>query len=214
LRWSKISDAVIRRLPLYLRVLDELAGNGSETELISSQDLGFRAGVGPALVRKDLAWFGEFGKQGVGYEVAFLRDELRKILNLDKEINLALVGVGSLGRALSRYNANRFANDDSFNLNLVALFDTDPAKIGTKIGDVQVYDIEELNDLVPKLQIQMGLITVPAENAQYVADQLVAAGVKGILNFAPVKVVVPEHVQIASTDVTLELQRLAYYLSD
>jgi redox-sensing transcriptional repressor len=115
MRWNKISDAVIRRLPLYLRVLDELARE-SDTESISSQELGVKAGVGPALVRKDLAWFGEFGKQGVGYEIGFLRDELRKILNLDSKISVALVGVGSLGVALTRYHLKRYAEDESFNL--------------------------------------------------------------------------------------------------
>jgi len=101
MRWNKISDAVIRRLPLYLRVLDELSNEG-DVPLISSQELGVKAGVGPALVRKDLAWFGEFGKQGVGYEVGFLRNELRKILNLEQEMAVALAGVGSLGGGLAR----------------------------------------------------------------------------------------------------------------
>ena len=150
MRWKKISDAVIRRLPLYLRVLDELAADPN-VQLISSQELGVRAGVGPALVRKDLAWFGEFGKQGVGYEVRFLRDELRRILNLDSEINVALVGAGSLGIALSRYNQKRRAEDNSFTLNIAALFDSDPKKIGTEIDGVMVYSTEELPEKVPKL---------------------------------------------------------------
>ena len=120
MRWNKISDAVIRRLPLYLRVLDELA-NEQDVTLISSQELGVKAGVGPALVRKDLAWFGEFGKQGVGYEVGFLRNELRKILNLEQEMAVALAGVGSLGEALVRYHLKRYADNDSFNLRLAAL---------------------------------------------------------------------------------------------
>ena len=210
--WSKISDAVIRRLPLYLRVLDE--SSADQVELISSQELGYRIGVGSALVRKDLAWFGEFGKQGVGYEVDFLRHELRKILNLDQELNFALVGVGSLGVALGRYHLKRFAEDEEFNLRLVALFDNDPRKIGTSVEGVQVYDLTRLTELVPSLNIKMAIITVPAENAQIVAEQLVKSGIKGILNFAPTKIVVPEDVHVSSADLTLEMQRLAYYLPE
>src|SRR5690606_16012141 len=108
-RWRKISDAVVRRLPLYLRVLEEASAD-EDKKLMSSQELGERAGVSPALVRKDLAWFGEFGKQGVGYEVGFLKRELRRILNLDKEVRAALVGAGSLGRAFARYNQARYEN--------------------------------------------------------------------------------------------------------
>ncbi len=213
MRWKKISDAVIRRLPLYLRVLDELASDPN-TQLISSQELGVRAGVGPALVRKDLAWFGEFGKQGVGYEVEFLRDELRRILNLDQEIKVAIVGAGSLGAAFARYTHKRYSDDSCFNLNIVALFDNDPEKIGAQIDGIPVYGSEELKDKVEELDLQMAIIAVPAEYAQVAADQLVAAGVKAILNFAPVKLTVPEGVHLASADLSLELQRLAYYLRD
>lgn len=213
MRWKKISDAVVRRLPLYLRVLEDAHRDGGK-DLMSSQELGQRAGVSPALVRKDLAWFGEFGKQGVGYEVDFLRHELRKILNLDQELNIALVGVGSLGVALGRYHLKRFAEDEEFNLRLVALFDNDPRKIGTSVEGVQVYDLTRLTELVPSLNIKMAIITVPAENAQIVAEQLVKSGIKGILNFAPTKIVVPEDVHVSSADLTLEMQRLAYYLPE
>lgn len=211
MRWNKISDAVIRRLPLYLRVLDDLANEG-ETELISSQELGLKAGVGSALVRKDLAWFGEFGKQGVGYEVDYLRDELRKILNLDQELPVALVGVGSLGGALARYHLKRFAEDPSFSLNLVALFDSDPKKVGTTVNGIPIFSLEQLEEQVQKLGIKMAMITVPADQAQEVADLLIKGGIQGILNFAPVKLRAPSGVQIASADLSLELQRLAYYI--
>jgi len=212
-RWKKISDAVIRRLPLYLRVLDDLASDPN-TQLISSQELGVRAGVGPALVRKDLAWFGEFGKQGVGYEVKYLRDELRRILNLDEEIRIAIVGAGSLGAAFARYTHKRYADDSSFNLNVVALFDNDPEKIGKDIDHIPVFAAAELQERVKELGVQMAIIAVPAEYAQSAADELVKAGVKAILNFAPVKLSVPEGVHMASADLSLELQRLAYYLRD
>lgn len=211
MRWNKISDAVIRRLPLYLRVLDDLAAEG-EIELISSQELGDRAGVGPALVRKDLAWFGEFGKQGVGYEVSFLRKELKRILNLDQEIPVALVGIGSLGGALARYHLKRYGEHASPNLNLIALFDTDPNKIGSSINGIPVFPFSEVNKHVEALGIKMAMITVPADQAQEVAVLLTKAGIKGILNFAPVKLNVPSDVQVSNADFSLELQRLAYYL--
>lgn len=211
MRWNKISDAVIRRLPLYLRVLDDLA-NESEAELISSQELGVRAGVGPALVRKDLAWFGEFGKQGVGYEVGFLRNEIKKILNLEDELSVALVGVGSLGEALVRYHLKRYADDDSFNVRLVALFDSDPAKIGTTVEGIPVFSLEEIEKKVNEDQLKMVIIAVPADAAQEVANRFIRAGVRGILNYAPIKLQAPETVQVATVDLSLELQRLAYYV--
>lgn len=211
MRWSKISDAVIRRLPLYLRVLDELAME-SDQELISSQDLGDKAGVGSALVRKDLAWFGEFGKQGVGYEVGFLRNELRKILNLEKEIPIALVGVGSLGIALTRYHLKRFTEEKSFNLKLVALFDSDVEKIGTEVHDVPVFSLDEVAAKIEELNLSIVMIAVPADGAQDVANTFVQAGIKGILNFAPIKLKVPEEIHVANADFALELQRLAYYI--
>lgn len=212
MRWNKISDAVVRRLPLYLRVLDEVARVG-ETQMISSQELGEKAGVGSALVRKDLAWFGEFGKQGVGYEVEFLRTELTRILNLDKVHKVVLVGAGSLGIALARYNIRRFESDDSFSLKIIGLFDQDPTKLGRIYEGIEVRPLAELESFVRENNVKMAIITVPADAAQDVAMQLVKGGIEAILNFAPIKLNVPEHVRVASTDLTLELQRLAYYLS-
>ncbi|HHT90568.1 MAG: redox-sensing transcriptional repressor Rex [Bacillota bacterium] len=211
MRWNKISDAVIRRLPLYLRVLDELARE-SDTESISSQELGVKAGVGPALVRKDLAWFGEFGKQGVGYEIGFLRDELRKILNLDSKISVALVGVGSLGVALTRYHLKRYAEDESFNLELIALFDSDPAKIGMTVQGIPVFDLKDVAAQVKEKQLKIVIIAVPASDAQEVANAFIQAGIQGILNFAPIKLQAPDTVHVVAADLSLELQRLAYYI--
>jgi len=191
--------------------LDDLAKSG-ESPLISSQELGERAGVGSALVRKDLAWFGEFGKQGVGYEVEYLRSELRQILNLDREHNVILVGVGSLGAALARYAMRRYQVDESFRLKLAGLFDQDPDKVGRTYAGIPVYPMAELNDFIRKHNVRMAIITVPADAAQETAVQLVNSGVSAILNFAPVKLILPEHVQVANADLTLELQRLAYYL--
>jgi redox-sensing transcriptional repressor len=211
MRWNKISDAVIRRLPLYLRVLDDLA-NETDVSLISSQELGVKAGVGPALVRKDLAWFGEFGKQGVGYEVGFLRNELRKILNLEQEMAVGLAGVGSLGEALVRYHLKRYDDNDSFNLRLAALFDSEPTKVGSTVEGITIASLEEIPQKVAEEQIQIVILAVPAEGAQDVANRFIRAGVKCILNYAPVKLHVPDTVQVASVDLSLELQRLAYYV--
>jgi len=213
LRWKKISDAVVRRLPLYLRVLEEI-DRDDDRKLMSSQELGERAGVSPALVRKDLAWFGEFGKQGVGYEISYLKDELRRILNLNENIRVALIGVGSLGQALTRYNRSRYESDRSFRIEIAALFDNDPGKFGTKVDGIPVRPIEEFAAVAKELGIRMAIITVPAQFAQEVADRVIAAGIRAILNFAPTKLVAPEGVHIATADLSLELQRLAYYLND
>lgn len=211
MRWKKISDAVVRRLPLYLRVLEDAHRDGGK-DLMSSQELGQRAGVSPALVRKDLAWFGEFGKQGVGYEVVFLKQELRRILNLDRVLPIAVVGVGKLGHALARYFQGRFEDDPDFNLRVAALFDADEKKFGVRVGELEVRPVSELAERARELGIKMAIIAVPAESAQQVADLCVKADIRGLLNFAPVKLVVPEGVRIANADVSLELQRLAYYL--
>lgn len=211
IRWKKISDAVVRRLPLYLRVLEEVSRTEDRT-LMSSQELGERAGVSPALVRKDLAWFGEFGKQGVGYEIEFLKQELRRILNLDKEVRAALVGAGSLGRAFARYNQSRNEKGKS-NIRIVAIFDLDPEIIGQEIADVVVSPADALEEKLRAEGIQMAIVTVPAEHAQDVVDRIVKAGVRAILNFAPVSLSVPEGVHVATADLSLELERLAYYLN-
>lgn len=213
MRWKKISDAVVRRLPLYLRVLEEVSRD-EDRKLMSSQELGERAGVSPALVRKDLAWFGEFGKQGVGYEISYLQDELRRILNLNESIRVALIGAGSLGEALTRYNRSRFEQDRSFNVQIVAVFDNDPKKFGRIIDTIPVTPLERLAETTKEMGIRMAIITVPAESAQTVADMVVEAGIQAILNFAPTKLTVPEHVRVASADLSLELQRLAYYLEN
>ncbi|MBO2519210.1 MULTISPECIES: redox-sensing transcriptional repressor Rex [Limnochorda] len=213
MRWNKISDAVVRRLPLYLRVLDQAVRDGDK-RLMSSQELGERAGVSPALVRKDLAWFGEFGKQGVGYEVAYLRDELLRILNLDKVVNLAIVGMGALGHALARYSMDRYQRDSYYQLRVAALFDADPEKIGEQVGNLVIQSVDRLEEVLERERIRMVVVAVPASAAQEIVDRCVRAGARAILNFAPVHVTAPEHVYLAHTDLSLELERLAYYLED
>ena len=142
----------------------------------------------------------------------FLQDELRKILNLDEPLHMALVGVGSLGHALARYNWRRFKEDPLFTIKLVALFDIRPELIGRDIDDVPIYSTDEIPRVVPENDIRLAIVTVPADVAQEITDVLVQAGVKAILNFAPVKLDVPKDVQVANADLSLELQRLAYYI--
>lgn len=202
---EKISEAVVRRLPVYLRYLTELMGNGVQT--VSSQDLGRRLDLNPAQIRKDLAYFGDFGKKGIGYDVEYLIEKIRHILKLDRDIAVILVGAGNLGKALSNYNA--YLND---NMRIVALFDSLPEIVGTDINNLTVQPMEELTSTVKKRHARVGIITVPGSEAQKVADDLVAAGVEAILSFAPAIIKVKDGVRVHYADFTTELQSLAFYL--
>lgn len=201
----KISEAVVRRLPIYLRFLNEL--NMRNVQTVSSQDLGQKLELNPAQIRKDLAYFGEFGKKGIGYDVVYLIEKIRQILKLDQHINVALVGAGNLGRALSNYNA--YLRD---NMKIVAVFDAVSDKIGARINNLAVQPMSELIETIHRLKVRIGIITVPAGEAQNVADEFVKAGVEAILNFAPVIIKVPNEVRVHHADFTTELQSLAYYL--
>jgi redox-sensing transcriptional repressor len=204
---------VIKRLVLYLRLLSEMELGEGDT-YISSQELGTKAGVSPAQVRKDLASFGEFGKQGVGYEIGYLREELRGILNLNRQLSVAIIGVGELGTALARYISRRAAREKRYPFRIVAGFDVDPEKIGRVIEPgVQIRSPEDMAEFVVKEPLDIAVITVPAAVAQQAADVCVKAGVRAILNFAPAKLFVPPGVRVHYSDVSLELQQLAYYLS-
>jgi redox-sensing transcriptional repressor len=207
MKQEKISEAVVRRLPVYLRYLNELSL--SDVQTVSSQDLGEKLDLNPAQIRKDLAFFGEFGRKGVGYNVDYLIEKIRQILKLDQPMNVALVGTGNLGRALCNYNM--YTKD---NMKIVAVFDADKNKTGTQINHLTVQAMEELNETVARLGIAIGIITVPAGEAQNVADRFVAAGIKGILNFAPSVLKVPPGVRIHYADFTAELLSLAYYMDD
>lgn len=207
MKQDRISEAVVRRLPIYLRFLNELSK--SEVQTVSSQDLGEKLNLNPAQIRKDLAYFGEFGRKGVGYNVAYLIEKIRHILKLDKTLNVALVGTGNLGRALCNYNM--YTKD---NMKIVAVFDADPSKTGLKINEMTIQPMPELAKAVQELDIAIGIITVPAVEAQNVADQFIAAGIKGILNFAPAVLKVPPGVRIHYADFTAELLSLAYYMDD
>ncbi|WP_410768399.1 redox-sensing transcriptional repressor Rex [Fontibacillus sp. BL9] len=202
---EKISDAVVRRLPVYLRFLNELSRR--EVPTVSSQELGQKLDLNPAQIRKDLAYFGDFGRKGIGYDVSYLIEKIRQILNLDQQINVALIGAGNLGQALSNYNA--YLKD---NMKIVAVFDASPGKIGTQINNITVQPIEDLVETVKGNHIRIGIITVPDVEAQRVADQLVAAGIEAILNFAPTILKVPAGVRVHAADFTTDLISLAYYL--
>lgn len=201
----KISEAVVRRLPLYLRYLHQLHMKNIQT--VSSQDLGNKLDLNPAQIRKDLAYFGEFGKKGIGYDVDYLIEKIRQILKLDRYINVALVGAGNLGRALCNYNA--YQRDL---MKIVAVFDAHPAKVGEVLNNLTVLPMSKLEETIKNLQIRVGIITVPSAEAQHVADQFVAAGIEAILNFAPVIIKVPDDIRVHHADFTTELLSLAYYL--
>jgi len=203
----KIPESVIRRLPFYLRHLEQLKDGGLTT--ISSHDLGTQLDSNPAQIRKDLAYFGEFGRKGIGYEVSYLIAKIQQILRLDRELPVALVGVGHLGTALCHYNQNRRTN-----LTISYAFDQDPQKVGTIIGPIVVEHDSQLEARIRSAAVKVAIIAVPSEHAQAVVDRLVAAGVHAILNFAPTSLRVPDDVQLRNADFTSELQSLAYYAAD
>lgn len=202
---DKIPDIIIGRLPIYLRALQRMSEKGVKTT--SSQELGEHVGISPAQIRKDISQFGEFGKQGTGYSIPFLMDKLREILNVTRLWDVAIVGVGDMGHALARYQG--FKNR-GFRVALV--FDNDPGKIGQKAGEFLIEDTGKMVDRIRTSRIKMAMITVPAAAAQGVADKLVQAGVKAILNYAPVSLNVPNDVRVQYIDPSTHLQRMTYYL--
>lgn len=203
---GKISEAVVRRLPIYLRYLTQLQQLNITT--VSSQQMGKTLDVNPAQIRKDLAAFGDFGKKGIGYDVNYLIEKIRQILKLDQVIHVALVGAGHLGHAISNYNA--YLKD---NMRIIAIFDADERKVGKTIAGLPIQPLRELKQTVAEKNIRLAIITVPAYAAQEVADLLVDAGIEGILNFAPVTLRAARDVRIDYADVTSSLQSLAYYLN-
>ena len=201
-----ISKATIDRLPLYYRTLRLAQDEGMD--IISSDELGRRLELTPEQIRKDLALFGQFGKKGVGYYVNELKFNVGKILGLDNHWNIAIVGIGHLGVALANHQ-----NFIALGFNLVSLFDNDPNIIGKKINHVKVRDIDELPKMAKVLNIDIGVIAVPAQFAQEVADKLIKAKIKGIWNFAPVKMKIPEDVKLVNEDLSVGLSRLSYYIT-
>jgi redox-sensing transcriptional repressor len=202
---NEIPDIVVGRLPHYLRALQRMAMEGRL--VTSSQELGERLGISAAQIRKDLSQFGEFGKQGTGYQIEFLVDKLRHILRVNQDWEVAIIGAGDIGSAFARYKglANR-----GFMVRVV--FDSDPSKIGAPIGNYTVQDSANMVERIQSAGIKIAMIAVPASDAQHVADQLVKAGVKAILNYAPLSLNVPSDVRVQYIDPAIHLQRMTYYL--
>lgn len=203
----KIADSTVRRLSLYLRYLEEFEHRGHAT--VSSDALATRGGTTSAQVRKDLSFFGSFGKRGLGYPVGDLAQRLREILGLTRRYQLAVVGAGKIGSALVQYRGFRFRGFD-----IVAIFDSDPVKIGRTFDGLEVRDVAGLESALADFPVDMGVIVVPGEQAQAVADRLVAAGVKAILNFAPAQLAVPDEVGLKNVNLALELEALSFTLAN
>ncbi len=195
--------AVVGRVSLYLRQLEAFGNQGLAT--ISSSQLGTALGINDAQVRKDLAFFGQFGYPGIGYRIDELGAALRRILGIDRDQPLALIGLGNLGRALLKYRGFR-----NRGFHIVALFDNDPQKIGTQFDDLVVRPIDELPEAIAALHISLAILSVPSDVAQRVAEQLVAGGILGIFNFAPMPLVVPPAVSVVAVDLSVQLEHLAY----
>jgi len=205
-RTDPVPDPAVRRLSLYLRQLEAFSQKGRRT--VSSKQLGASLNLTDAQVRKDLAYFGQFGHPGIGYRVDELIAQVKHILGTDKLSNVLLVGAGNLGRALSAYHGF-----DAKGFRLVAVFDNDSAKVGEQHGDFSVQPMSQLREVVAKLNIRLGIIAVPADVAQEVADQLIAAGIRGLLNFAPVSVHVPADVAINAVDLAVQLEQLSFQVN-
>jgi redox-sensing transcriptional repressor len=200
----RIPEATVARLPQYLQVLVDAADAGRQT--LSSEDLARAAGMTSAKVRKDLSFLGTYGTRGVGYAVAELTDEISRVLGLGDDRPVVIVGVGNLGRALASYDG--FARRG---FRVEALVDADPAKVGSQVGDHVVERVADLPRLVRERGITIAVLALPAGRAQQVADAAVAAGVTGLLNFAPVRLEVPDHVTVRTVDLSTELQILSFY---
>lgn len=201
----KIPHSTVRRLSHYLRSLEGFEGDGGT---VSSEELAARGQTTAAQVRKDLSHFGSFGKRGLGYQVEALRGRLREILGIDRPWRVALVGAGRIGLALFEYPAFR-----SRGYECVAIFDVDPDKIGTRWGERTIRSSDELERSVEELDIELVILAVPAEAAQEMAGRAVNAGVKGILNFAPIRLNVPPSVPVQDVNLVMELEALSFAIS-
>jgi len=200
----KIPEVTVERLSIYLRAIKKFR----EDEILSSQGLAELVGTSDGQVRKDLAYFGEFGVPGQGYKVSKLIEEISHILGLDKDQRITLVGVGKLGSALLGYPGFK-----SKGFKIKAAFDNDPSKVGKTWQGVTIQNVQKIPRFVSQERIQIGIITTPAAAAQEVADKLVEGGVKGILNFAPTRIVVPDHIKLRNVDLAIQLEGLSYFLT-
>jgi redox-sensing transcriptional repressor len=203
----KIAESTVRRLSLYLRFLEEFEEQGMET--VSSEALAARGGTTSAQVRKDLSFFGSFGKRGLGYSVADLVRRLREILGLGRTYRVAMIGAGKIGSALVQYRGFRQRGFE-----VVAIFDADPAKVGRNWNGLTVRDVKELETELRRQAVDIAVIVTPADAAQAVADKVVGLGVKAILNFAPIQLMVPDDVVVKTVNLALELETLSYALTN
>ncbi|MGB0383323.1 MAG: redox-sensing transcriptional repressor Rex [Ardenticatenaceae bacterium] len=202
---NMVPKIVIRRLPLYLRTLERIAQR--QQRFVSSRELAKRLGFSSAQIRKDLSHFGEFGKQGTGYNVAYLQQQLSRILQVDQKWSMAIVGAGDLGHALINYAGFRDRNFD-----IKAVFDIDRNKIGRTIGQLQIEHVRHIPQRLKRLNIKIGIIAVPARAGQQIAELLIEGGVRAILNYAPITLNIPPEINIEYIDPILALQSMTYYL--
>jgi redox-sensing transcriptional repressor len=202
---KSVPDIVIGRLPIYLRALVHLEEEGKR--IIASKDLAKRLGMSSAQIRKDLSHFGEFGKQGMGYDVTYLREQLRSVLKIDRRWDVALVGAGDLGHAIAYYGGF-----EGRGFHIACVFDNNPQKVGRRLGRFEILDARDLPSKVEEMGIKIAIVAVPAHAAQGVVDELVSGSVKAILNYAPITVTVPPGVHVQYIDPVVHLQRMSYYL--
>jgi redox-sensing transcriptional repressor len=202
---DKIPDIIIGRLPIYLRALQRLTEQGIHNT--SSQELGEMIGISAAQIRKDISQFGEFGKQGTGYSIPFLIERLQTILKVNRVWDVIIVGMGDIGHALARYNG--FV-DRGFHVTM--LFDNNVDKVGQNVNGLEILSTTSMVEKIRQNRIKVAMLTVPASAAQEVAEQLVKAGVKAILNYAPIHLNVPKDVKVQHIDPATHLQRMTYYL--
>lgn len=202
---SKIPQATAKRLPLYYRFLKNLHSSGKQR--VSSAELSEAVKVDSATIRRDFSYFGALGKKGYGYNVNYLLTFFRKTLDQDELTKVALIGVGNLGTAFLNYN---FLKNNNTKIEIA--FDVDPTKVGTKIGDVPVYHMDELEHRITEEEIHVAILTIPAPVAQTITDRLANVSIKGILNFTPARLNVPSNIRVHHIDLAVELQSLVYFL--
>ncbi len=207
---KNIPSITINRLSIYHRCLEKISETEKEKKLkvISSFKIAEMTGINSAQIRKDLAYFGEFGKRGIGYPVIDLGKELKKILGLDKKWPVIIAGAGNLGKALVKYKGFQKRG-----FIIKGIFDNNPSKIGKRLGHIFIYNIKEIKKFIQTENISIGIIVVQADSAQEVANKMVAGGIKAILNFAPVHIVLPSEIKIHNVDLSIEFEGLTYYLS-
>ena len=207
---KNIPSVTINRLSIYHRCLEKLIENidKRKPKYISSSGIAEITGINSAQIRKDLAYFGEFGKRGIGYPLIDLIRELKKILGLDRKWSVIIAGAGNLGKALVKYKG--FQKKGFI---IKGIFDNNPSKIGKELDHIFIYNIKEIEEFIQAENISIGILVVPANSAQEVADKMVAGGIKAILNFAPVHITLPREIKIHNVDLSIELEGLTYYLS-